>query len=171
MADPATETSQTEAPQPEAMANDLLAAQAERDEYKDKWARARADLENYRKRIQREMEEDRKFAAVPLLQAILPGLDNLHRAIKAASASNSAAELATGVEMVAKQFDVALANVGVKPIASVGQPFDPHLHEAISHRPDAEHPPMTVVEEVERGYTLHERVVRPAKVVVSSPSA
>lgn len=147
---------------------DLQTVLAERDDYKDKWARARAELENYRKRMQREMEEDRKYAVTPLLQAILPGLDGLQRALKAAAAARNADELIAGVEMVAKQFDVALANLGIRPIPSVGQPFDPHLHEAISQRPDSEHPPMTVVEEVERGYTLHDRVVRPSKVIVSS---
>ena len=157
--------------QPTGNADDLAAALAERDDYKDKWARARADLENYRKRIQREMDEDRKFAAAPAVKAFLPGLDGLQRALKAAAALKNADELIAGVDMVAKQFEVALANVGVKPIASVGQPFDPHVHEAISHRPDPDHPPMTVLEEVERGYTLHERVLRPAKVVVSSPES
>jgi molecular chaperone GrpE len=161
---------ETPTPEPEAAGGetDLQAVIAERDDLKDKWARARAELDNYRKRVQRELEEDRKYAAAPLLQAILPGLDGLQRALKAASAARNADELIAGVEMVVKQFDVALANVGIRPIAAVGQPFDPHLHEAISQRPDAEHPPMTVVEEVERGYLLHDRVVRPSKVVVSS---
>jgi len=149
-------------------APEVQALIAERDDFKDKWTRARADLENYRKRIQREMDEDRKYATVPLLQAVLPGLDGLQRALKAAAASKNADELLAGVEMVAKQFEVALGNVGVKPIAAVGQPFDPHLHEAISQRPDPQVPPMTVVDEVERGYTLHDRVVRPAKVIVSA---
>jgi molecular chaperone GrpE len=161
--DQATDATATDA------APDINAVIAERDDYKDKWARARADLDNYRKRIQREMEEDRKFAAVPLLKAVLPGLDGLHRALKAAAASKNADELLAGVEMVAKQFDAALVGAGVKTIPSIGQPFDPNVHEAISQRPDAAHPSMTVVDEVERGYTLHDRVVRPAKVVVSSP--
>jgi molecular chaperone GrpE len=156
------------APSVEDATNELLEALAERDDYKDKWARARADLENYRKRMQREMEEDRKYAAAPMLRALLPGLDGLQRAIKAAGAAKSADELIAGVEMVAKQFDAELAQVGVKPIDAVGRPFDPNLHEAISQRPSPDHPPMTVLDEVERGYTLHDRVVRPTKVIVSS---
>lgn len=163
-----TDDTPTPAPDPAA---ELQAALAERDDYKDKWTRARADLENYRKRLQREMEEDRKFAAVPIVHALLPGLDGLQRAIKAAAASKNADELMAGVEMVAKQFDAALTNLGVQPIPAVGEPFDPHVHEAISQRPDAQHPPMTVVDEVERGYTLHDRVIRPSKVVVSAPPA
>ncbi|MDX1968313.1 MAG: nucleotide exchange factor GrpE [Planctomycetaceae bacterium] len=141
---------------------------AERDDFKDKWARARADLDNYRRRIQREMEEDRKYAGLPLLKAVLPGLDGLHLALRAAATSKNADELIQGVEMVAKQFEAALSNVGVKGIPAVGQPFDPNLHEAITQRPSAEHPAMTVLDEVERGYLLHDRVVRPSKVVVSS---
>ncbi len=140
---------------------------AERDDYKNKWARAMADLDNYRRRIQKEMEDDRKYAALPLLKAVLPGLDGLQLALKAAETSQNAEQLITGVQMVAKQFETSLANVGIKPIEAVGQPFDPNFHEAITQRPSADHPPMTVLDEVERGYTLHDRVVRPTKVIVS----
>lgn len=146
---------------------DVAALIAERDEYKNKWARALADLDNYRRRVQKEMEEDRKYAAIPLLKAVLPGLDGLQLALRAAATSQNAEELITGVQMVAKQFDAALSAVGIAPIVSVGQPFDPNLHEAISQRPSADVPPMTVLDEVERGYTLHDRVVRPSKVIVS----
>lgn len=150
-----------------AAGEDVAALIAERDEYKNKWARALADLDNYRRRVQKEMEEDRKYAAIPLLKAVLPGLDGLQLALRAAATSQNAEELITGVQMVAKQFDAALGAVGIAPINSVGQPFDPNLHEAISQRPSADVPPMTVLDEVERGYTLHDRVVRPSKVIVS----
>lgn len=149
---------------------DVAALIAERDEFKNKWARALADLDNYRRRVQKEMEEDRKYAAIPLLKAVLPGLDGLQLALRAAATSQNAEELITGVQMVAKQFDTALSAVGIAPIVSVGQPFDPNLHEAISQRPAADVPPMTVLDEVERGYTLHDRVVRPSKVIVSGGS-
>lgn len=155
----------------ETSGGDLAALAAERDDYKDKWARARADLDNYRRRVQREMDEDRKYSALPLLKAVLPGLDNLQRAVQAAATSRNADELITGVEMVTRQFDTALAAVGVTPIAAVGQPFDPNRHEAIAQQPSADHPPMTVLMEVERGYVLHDRVVRPTKVVVSAPAS
>lgn len=146
---------------------DLDALIAERDDYKNKWARALADLDNYRRRVQKEMEEDRKYAAIPLLKAVLPGLDGLQLTLKAAETSKNADDLITGVSMVVKQFDAALATAGITAIEAVGQPFDPHQHEAISQRPAADHPPMTVLDEVERGYTLHDRVVRPSKVIVS----
>jgi molecular chaperone GrpE len=163
MTDPETTTESTTS----AAKDELLAALAERDDYKDKWARAQADLQNYRKRIQREMEEDRKFAVVPLIKALLPALDNLQRALQAAATSKNADELVTGVELVVKQFDAALAAMGVQPIAATGQPFDPNLHEAITQVPSADHPPMTVLQDVERGYVLNDRVIRPTKVVVS----
>lgn len=141
---------------------------AERDEFQDKFARARADLENYRKRIQREMEEDRKYAALPLLKGMLPALDGLDRALNSAKQSKNVDELITGIEMVVKQFEAALKAVGVQPVQATGEPFDPHVHEAIQQLPSAEYPPLTVIDDVERGYLLHDRVVRPSKVIVSS---
>jgi molecular chaperone GrpE len=146
----------------------LQAAEAARDDFQDKWTRSRADLENYRRRMQRELEEERKFAAVPLLKAFLPGLDNLHRALKAAGTSRNIDELISGIELVARQFESAMLNVGVQPIAAEGTPFDPQIHEAISQVPSADYPPMTVLQEVERGYMLQERVLRPTKVIVTS---
>lgn len=166
MTDPAATSDET-TPSPAAAPDDLQAALAERDDYRDKWARSQADLQNYRKRMQREMEEDRKFAVVPLVKALVPVLDNLQRAVQAAATSKNADELIAGVEMVLRQFEAALASAGVQPINAVGQPFDPHLHEAISQQPSAEQKPMTVLQDVERGYTLHDRVVRPTKVIVS----
>lgn len=165
-----TESTPAAAPEPaaESLAERLEAIKAERDDYMDKWARARADLENYRKRIQREMEEDRKYAALPLLRGLLPALDGLDRALKSAQQSRNAEELITGIELVVKQFDAALGNVGVTAVAAAGQPFDPNLHEAIQQRPSADHPAMTVLDDVEKGYLLHDRVVRPSKVIVSS---
>src|SRR4051794_10361939 len=92
----------------------LQAVIAERDDYMEKWLRARADLENYRKRMQKELEEDRKYAALPLLRGLLPALDGLERALRSAKQSKNADELITGIEMVAKQFEAALANVGAQ---------------------------------------------------------
>ena len=145
----------------------LQAALAEREQFKDKWARALADLENYRRRIQREMEEDRKYAALPLLKTLLPAFDGLDRAILAASQSKNAEELIKGVQLTIKQLETALNGFGAKTIAAVGLPFDPNQHEAISQIPSAEHPPMTVLHDVERGYMLHDRIVRPSKVIVA----
>ena len=145
----------------------LQAALQERDQFKEKWTRAVADLDNYRRRIQREMEEDRKYAAAPLLKSLLPTFDGLDRAVAAAAQSRNAEELIKGVQLTIKQLEAGLNGFGARAIVAVGQPFDPNLHEAISQVPSADHPPMTVVQDVERGYMLHDRVIRPSKVIVT----
>ncbi len=145
----------------------LQAALAERDQFKDKWTRALADHENYRRRMMREMDEERRYAALPLLKTLLPAFDGLDRAVAAASQSKNADELINGVQLTIKQLEAALNGFGAKTIPALGRPFDPNLHEAISQAPSAEHPPMTVLHDVERGYMLHDRVVRPSKVVVT----
>jgi molecular chaperone GrpE len=150
----------------------LQAAITDRDKYKDHWARAMADLDNFRKRVYREMEDDRKFQSVPMLKSILPVFDGLDRAVFAAAQAKNFDDLLNGVLMTIKQFETALAGHGAKPIVAQGQPFDPNLHEAISQVPSTEYPPMTVLNDVERGYTLHDRVIRPSKVIVSvAPAA
>ena len=145
----------------------LQTALAERDQFKDKWTRALADHDNYRRRVQREADEDRKYAALPLLKTLLPAFDGLDRAVFAATQSKNAEELIGGVQLTIKQLETALNGFGAKSIAAQGQPFDPNQHEAISQAPSAEHPPMTVLHDIERGYMLHDRVVRPSKVIVS----
>jgi molecular chaperone GrpE len=152
---------------PPTLQEQLQAALAERDQFKEKWTRALADHDNYRRRIQREMEEDRKYAALPLLKSLLPAFDGLDRTIFAATQTKNADELIQGVQLTVKQLETALNGFGAKTIAALGQPFDPNLHEAISQMPSVEHPPMTVLQDVERGYMLHDRIVRPSKVIVS----
>ncbi len=148
-------------------ADPLAELAAERDAANDRALRSQAELENYRKRVQRERDEERRYAALPLVQDLLPGLDNLQRALDAARHTDDLAAMLQGVEMVAAQIDEILSRHGAKPIVAVGEPFDPNLHEAIQQMPSAAHPPMTVIDEVERGYTLNDRVVRPSKVIVS----
>ena len=164
---PNTETPSTGAADSPSLVEQLQAAAQERDQFKDKWARAMADLDNFRKRVYREMDDERKYQSVPLLKALLPIFDGLDRAVFAASQSKNFDDLLNGVQMTIKQVESALATQGAKPIAAVGQPFDPNLHEAISQVPSADHPPMTVINDVERGYTVHDRVIRPSKVIVS----
>ena len=149
------------------LADQLAAAQAERDDNYQKYVRALADMDTYRRRVMKEREEDRRFAPLPLVKDLLPNLDNLRRAIDAAKTANSIEDLSKGVDMVLKQVDETLAKHGASPITSVGQPFDPNLHEAVAQAPSANHPPMTVLQEFERGYVLHDRVIRPSKVLVS----
>lgn len=150
------------------LSEQLKTAIAERDQFKDKWARAMADLDNFRKRMYREMEEERKYQSAPMLKSLLPVFDGLDRAVYAAAQSKKFDDLLNGVQMTIKQLETVLAGHGAKPIVAQGQPFDPNLHEAISQAPSADYPPMTVLNDVERGYQLHDRVIRPSKVVVST---
>lgn len=139
----------------------------ERDAAKDHALRAQAELENFRKRANRERDEERRYAALPLVRDLLPSLDNLQRALDAASHTDDLSAMLQGVEMVSAQIQEILSRHGTTPIPSVGEAFDPNKHEAIQQMPSADHPPMTVIDEVERGYMLNDRVVRPSKVIVS----
>lgn len=146
----------------------LQTAIAERDANYDRFLRVQAELENYRRRVRKEAEQNRLYQALPLVKDLLPGLDNLQRALAAAESTDDTNGLLEGVRMVAQQFQDALASHSVVPIEALGEPFDPHLHEALGQIPSPDHPPMVVIEEVQRGYVLHDRVVRPSKVIVSS---
>jgi molecular chaperone GrpE len=147
----------------------LQAALSERDALMQKWLLAVADFDNYRRRVQKEAEQERRYAALPLARDLLPILDNLHRALEAARNGGEVNQLVQGVQMVSKQFDDVLAKHAVIPIAALDQPFDPNLHQAIQQVPAPGKPPLTVVSECERGYRMHERVVRPSTVIVSAP--
>ena len=149
----------------------LEAARAERDANYDLYLRAQAELQNYRKRAQKEAEEQRQYQALPVARDLLPALDNLYRALAAAESSGSVKDLVNGVRLVAKQIEAALGRHDVVSFDSAGKPFDPNLHQAIQQVQTDEHPPMTVVHEVERGFMLKDRVVRPATVIVSTPSS
>lgn len=151
------------------LADQLAAMTADRDAQRENWLRAQADLENYRRRMQKEAEQARLYQSQSLAGDLLPVLDNLRRAVAAAEATQNVEELIKGVRMVTDQLESALARHAVRPIEAVGQPFDPHRHEAIHQQPSAQHPPMTVLHEAERGYTLHDRVLRPSRVIVSRP--
>ena len=141
---------------------------AERDQYFDQWKRTQAELENFRKRSQRELELALRYSNVPLIRELLPALDNLARSIQAAEQTGNVEELLQGLKMIQAQFDKVFGTHAATPIKAVGEPFDPNLHEALQQIPTDEHPPMTVLQEVERGYVLHDRVIRPSKVLVAS---
>jgi molecular chaperone GrpE len=129
--------------------------------------RATADLENYKKRAQKEKEEMQKFGLERLLKDFLPVLDNLDRALEASQKSSDFEALRTGVEMTRKLLDNAFGKQGVKGFSAVGQPFDPRLHEAMQQVESATVPAGHVVYEAVRGYLLNERLMRPALVVVA----
>ena len=146
----------------------LEAAQAEMQQAVDRELRCRAELENYRKRAAREMAEQRRYANLPLMRDLLPVMDNLHRAIEAAEKTHDTASLLEGVKMVGQQFGSVLDKHHCTQIAALDEPFDPHLHEAVSQQPSDEHPANTVLVETQTGFQLHDRVVRPSQVVVSA---
>jgi molecular chaperone GrpE len=151
------------------IAAQLEAAKAEAAANYDKFVRTAADLENFRRRTVREKDELRTAATGRVLEDIFPVLDTLSLAINAARQPNAELKsLAGGVEMVLAQLRTALANHGLKEINPMGQSFDPHQHEAISHQPSKDVKAEHVMEVVRTGYLLNGRLLRPASVVVSS---
>ena len=147
---------------------DLAQVNSEMDAARDRALRAQADLDNYRKRVHRQMEEERRYAEIPLLRDLLPVLDNLHRAIEAADKSPDPAVLLEGLKLVASQLEGVLQRHHCTPIEALHAPFDPHRHEAIAQQPSQNHPPNTVLLVTQRGFQLHDRVVRPCQVIVSA---
>lgn len=143
---------------------------------KDKWLRAVADLENFKKRTKREMDDQALRTAQNLLPAFLPVLDNLERALEvaeptAANASDENAEnvknLVQGIGMVRTEFLGALSRNGIEPIHSVGKPFDPAQHDALQQFDSPDHPPGVIIREFEKGYMMKQRLLRPARVIVA----
>lgn len=134
--------------------------------------RAKAEMENFRKRMQRESDQLLKYSNMPLIRDLLEVMDNLNRAVSAAdddAAANSA--LKAGVEMVSQQLVGVLGKYGCSRVEALGQPFDPNVHEAIAQMPSEEYESGMVMQEVAVGYVLHDRVVRPTNVIVSSGAA
>lgn len=143
---------------------------AVRQEAEARVLRAQAELENFRKRMRREMEDERRYASLPLMRDLLSVLDNLHRALGVAGpASPESGGLVDGVRMVAQELRGVLEKHHCRQIPAQGQPFDPNFHAAIGQVPDSDDPPGTVVQVAVEGFQLHDRVVRPAQVFVSVP--
>ena len=134
----------------------------------EKMLRAVADLDNYKKRAQKEREEVLKFGSEKLLKDFLPVIDNIDRALKHAHSPADFESLRQGLTMIRKAFEDTLARNGIKTFKAAGVPFDPNLHEAMQQVSSDQVPANHVVSEVLRGYTLNERLVRPALVVVSN---
>jgi len=152
------------APQP-AEASELQKLKAERDTLLDRLARLQAEFENARKRAAREQQEFRDFATADAIKALLPAFDSFERALKAPA--NQANEFRSGVELIYKQIQDALAKLGVRAVPAKGERFDPHVHEAIEMVETTEAPDHQVVDELQRGYKLKDRLLRPAMVRVA----
>lgn len=161
---PPTEEKTTE----ERLFEELLQRQEEARKNYDLYLRALAEAENTRKRSQRDREEYLKYAGTTLIKKLLPIIDDLHRALEASRTSKDYEGLSKGIEMTVRGLDELLKGEGVKAIESVGQPFDPQYHQALSVEPSQEHPENTVIEQLQTGYILHDRVIRPSLVKVSS---
>ncbi|MCM3746432.1 nucleotide exchange factor GrpE [Paenibacillus pasadenensis] len=142
-----------------------LARQAE--DSQQRFLRAQADFDNFRRRTQKEKEELAQYASSKLLTQLLPIVDNFERALTAASGSGDSESLAKGVDMIFRQLQGVLEQEGLKSMDTVGQPFNPEFHQAVMQVESDEHEEGTVVEELQKGYTLKDKVLRPAMVKVS----
>ena len=152
------------------MENGLAAKEKEYDEAHDKLLRVSAEFENYRKRTAREMDDFRKYAVQSLLKEMLSAVDHIELAIQAA-ASNSAPDknLTEGLSLTLKELLRIFEKFNVMPIEAVGRPFNPEFHEAILREESGELPENTVLREMQKGYTIGSRLLRPALVVVAAP--
>ena len=143
----------------------LTEAQEAMAELNERIIRLTADFDNFRKRAQREKDEARQFANQGLLEKLLPVLDNFEMALTAVKDADPSVR--DGVQMILDQLLGVLKESGVEPVDAMGQPFDPNLHEALSQEETTEVEEGTVVQQVQRGYKLNDRLVRPARVVVA----
>ena len=143
----------------------LTEAQEAMAELNERIVRLTADFDNFRKRAQREKDEARQFANQGLLEKLLPVLDNFEMALTAVKDADPSVR--DGVQMILDQLLGVLKESGVEPVDATGQPFDPNLHDALSQEETTEVEEGTVVQQVQRGYKLNDRLVRPARVVVA----
>jgi molecular chaperone GrpE len=164
-----------EAPDPVAELKAALAkAEQEKKENWDKFLRSAADLENYRRRAKRDLDDARAESKTRVLKEMLPVVDNLERALVHAEESIQAAELTAmidGIRLVLRQFTAAFERCDVTAVEALGKPFDPNLHEAISQQETTAQPAGTVLSVLQKGYKLGERLLRPALVVVAKAPA
>lgn len=147
----------------------LAEAQKQIDYYKDLLLRKAAEFDNYKKRTESEASTIIKFANEDLIVEFLPILDDIERSLKLAKEGKENDPFYRGLELIYQKLLKILEGQGVKLLECVGREFDVHFHDALLQVPREDVPPQTVVEEVEKGYTLHEKVIRHAKVIVSSP--
>jgi molecular chaperone GrpE len=146
---------------------------ADTAKWKDMALRAQAELDNYRKRVARDREEDAKRTQAGLLERLLPVLDNFELGMIEVRKCDAKSPIVVGMEMIERQLREFMSSAGVEPIDALGAKFDPNLHEAISQEEDASAPEGQVLRQVRKGYRLRDRLLRPATVIVSKgkPSA
>jgi molecular chaperone GrpE len=149
------------------MSAELEEARQKLQESEEKVLRLAAEFENTKKRLQRERETSLKYAEENVLKELLPGIDNIERAMEQGQDSNSMESLLEGVELTRKGLTATLEKFGVKAIESIGKPFDPNIHEAVAMEESEEMEPNRVLKEFQKGYLYKDRLLRAAKVIVS----
>lgn len=155
----------------EELQQQLAEARAKADQHWDQLLRAKAELENARRRAQRELENAHKYAIERFAQELLPVRDSLELGLSAADASASVDKLREGTELTLKLLTGVMEKFGIKVVDPLGEPFNPEWHEAMTMQP-SEQPPNTVISVIQKGYVLNDRLIRPAMVVVArSPDA
>ena len=163
------EPSETDAETDEDSDNALAAAKSEAEKYRDMALRAEAEMQNLRRRSERDVQNAHKFGAERLIQNLLPVVDSLEKAVEASQQAETAEDdpQLEGLKLCLKLFTDVLTKEGIEVVDPLGQPFDPNVHEALSmiENPDME--PNSVMAVIQKGYRLHERLVRPAMVMVS----
>lgn len=149
----------------DSLQKELAEQRQEAEDYKNRWVRLQADFDNFRKRVQREKEELVKYASAQLCESLLPVLDNFQFAL--AAKDEQPEKVAEGVELIQRQLEEVLEKEGLTPVPTVGEEFNPALHEAVLVEESADYPENTVMEELRRGYLLNDRLIRPAMVKVA----
>jgi molecular chaperone GrpE len=157
-------TTETQAPDPSELQKELDQLAGEKAELQDRVLRAQAEFQNFKKRVERERSEMFEYASMEAVRALLPVLDDFERSLKAESADK---EYVKGMELIYQRFFDGLKKLGLEPIVSIRQPFDPHVHHAVDMVETDEAPPDTVLEEFQRGYNFKGRMLRPAMVKVA----
>lgn len=148
---------------------ELAAARGTAEKNWDLYLRSQAELDNFRKRAQRDREDLQRFANEAILREFLPVIDNLERAVEHASGEAGGEGLLQGVQLTLSQFQKLLEKFGVKPVDAVGELFDPARHEAIGQVESSDFPRNAVAQQLQKGYMLHDRLLRPAMVLIAKP--
>jgi len=151
---------------------ELETAKQEAKETYDRFLRVSAEFENYKKRSAREMDDLRKYANQSLIVEMLAVVDNLERALNSSNGNSSNDKcMADGVNLTLKEILKVFEKFNVKPIESIGQPFDPNFHQAMMQEETDDYPENTVITELQKGYMIHDRLLRPSMVVVAASKA
>ena len=162
------QTAEAAAAEPATPLDPIAELTAEVDKWKDTALRSAAELDNYRKRVARDMQDSRAYANADLLGDLLPILDNFEMGLDAAKAESEKSMIYIGLSMVRRQLADFLRDVGVEEVPGLGAPFDPNVHEAVSHEPSTEYSEGQIVKVMRRGFKLKGRLLRASTVAVSS---